>query len=1107
MAKSNRDRVSDVMDALKIGLAPFVIREFNAVYGKRLIDEIVATLGSSTRPLTMEDLRNVTSVVEVIDTQGWLKLIQFRWDEVFRAKLAQEHRSYVNELIAARNKWAHQEPFATDDAYRVADTATRLLQAVNAVDTASETQEIAYDLMRLRFKADEAKAVKKTEANGSSELTTRPGLKPWRMVVQPHPDVARGQYAQAEFAADLAQVLAGTAQKEYSDPVEFFRRTYLTQGLLDLLTTGIRRLCGEGGDPVVQLQTSFGGGKSHSMIALYHLVGGGLRLSDLAGGDELAARVGNIDLPVANRAVLVGTALKVSEPRQYPDATVRTLWGEMAYQLGGVDGYRIVESADVASVNPGSDTLVELLEMTGPNLVIIDELVAYARNVYGVSTQPSGSFDSIMSFIQSLTEAVKRASDSLLLISIPQSKIEIGGDGGFATLEILANTIGRIESVWKPVSAVESFEVVRRRLFASEIDYAARDAVITAFMDMYTANRQEFPSSVSEMDYRKRMTDAYPIHPELFDRLYQDWSTLERFQRTRGVLRLMAAVIHALWVRDDQSLLIMPGSVPLDSDGVKTEMLHYLPEGWSAIVDTDIDGPQSRPYAIDGAVPSLGRYQAARRVARTIFIGSAPSVAAQSARGIDELNIRLGVVQPGEQSPTFGDALKRMRDQLTYLYSDPIGNRYWYDTHPTVNKMARDRAQAVSDGDIEALIVERLKKIKNTADIFTGVHAAPLSPSDVADEQRTRAVVMPPDARHKRGDEASAAIREIKSIFEYKSNGTSKNPRIYRNTLVFIAPDESDYDALQSAVRDYLAWKSIDEEQEFLNLDAVQRRTVKDNRERADGNIDLRLQTTYSWLIVPEQPDPTGPVRWEAHRISGEDSLYLRAMRKIKQSELIIGAWSPDILRQTLDAFLWRDRDHITIKQLWDYLTTYVYLPRLRDQQVLLEAIQAGIGRLDAPFGYATGVDEQGNYTGLAYRRLSAVFPDAQSVVVRAEVAAEYLQRIQPTTPAPTAATPGNGSPTPPAGSGFVTPSEPAKPKAITRYYGAASLDAQRPNREFDLIVDEIIERLTSLTGCEVDIRVEISARRPDGFDEATLRTINENSRTLKFDSHGFEAE
>ncbi|MEZ4619258.1 MAG: DUF499 domain-containing protein, partial [Caldilineaceae bacterium] len=257
------------------------------------------------------------------------------------------------------------------------------------------------------------------------------------------------------------------------------------------------------------------------MLALYHLFSGNIGISQIPGGEFILEKTGDIDDKIhANRAVIVGTAFDANTPRQYNDVTTHTLWGEIAYQLGGVAGYKVMEAADLSGVAPGSDTVVKLLEAHGPTLIIIDELVAFARALYNSGRTPAGTFESVMTFMQSLTEGVRRASDSLLLVSIPESEIEVGGEGGKAALEILSNTIGRIESVWKPVTATESFEIVRRRLFNSEIDHAASDAVITAFQKMYAEGKGEYPTGVADGPYLARLRAAYPIHPELFDRLY-----------------------------------------------------------------------------------------------------------------------------------------------------------------------------------------------------------------------------------------------------------------------------------------------------------------------------------------------------------------------------------------------------------------------------------------------------------------------------------------------------------------------------------------------------------------------------------------------------------
>ena len=1096
MATSNRDRVGRIMDALREGLGPFVVREYKMAFrGSGYIAKIDNNLASSAFALPAEALQDENSLLKHLDVHSLFHLMWRAWNEVFQDKLGHVGRSYVSELIGARNNWAHQAAFSNDQAYRVADTATRLLKMVGAPEQTASVDEIGRELLRLRFETEAQRAKEKAQAE-AQRTTALPGLQPWREVISPHPDVASGRYIQAEFVADLSQVLAGTAEPEYGDPIEFFRRTYLTEGLLGLLVTGIKRLTTQSGDPVVQLQTVFGGGKTHSMLALYHLAGPNIELRDFAGGERIAEEIGNVDMPEANRAVIVGTAFSATNPTAHAEVSTHTLWGEIAYQLGGIEGYRMIADADAKGANPGSDAMLRILEKYGPCLVIIDELVAYARNLYGVEGLPAGSYDAVISFAQSITEAVRRSTDSMMLISLPESDIEVGGRAGRETLERLAHIIGRIESVWKPITARESFEIVRRRLFASDIDHAARDAAINAYADMYRNNKGEFPAGVSERDYLDRMRAAYPIHPEMFDRLYEDWSTLERFQRTRGVLRLMAAVIHQLWTRGDQSLLIMPGTLPLDAAPVRNELLRYLPDTWAAVLDVDIDGTESRPYKLDGNIPALGRYHAARRVAHTIFIGSAPSVAAMRIRGPEEVRIRLGCAQPGEPTAIFGDALRRMGADLTYLYTD--GSRYWYDTRPTVNKLARDRAQSFRDAMINAEIIQRLRGVSRTRD-FAAFHVAPPGTSDVADEDRARIVVLHPDAMHKRSSARTPALEEAEAFLQ--SRGSAQ--RLYKNMLVFLAADEHDCAALRTAVREFMAWRSIRQEEEQLNLDAQQRRQVAKSLGKADETVDLRVRAAYSWLLVPVQPEPLGAIEFQANRISGDANYYERAARKLRSDGLLIYEWSPDILRMELDHYIWGESKgwQVGLKRLWEYLAQYVYLPRLLDRQVLVAAVQDGVGRLDAPFAYATGVSDKGYHTGLVLRQTGRVYVDDRSLLVHPD----HVVEAPPPEPV---VRPPEGEPLPPGGSktgGDKVP-EP-KEKAVIRYYGRVQVNSQRVNREMGVIVEEVIQRLTSLQDCAVEVSVEIWARHPEGFGEGTIRTISENSRTLKFDQFGFEEE
>ena len=1089
MAISNKDRISRALDLLRDGLVPFVEREFEA----RLGADWQARVNDSRQ----YDLPSNKDGSFAWDSQALLRSMFQFWNEVFKSSLGQSERSFASELMTVRNDFAHEKPFSSDDTHRALDTAGRLLAAVSARKEAEAVNGMRQELMRTVY-AEQAR--KETRGRTLTlEGTPKAGLKPWREIVTPHQDVASGRYQQAEFAADLAQVHRGEGTAEYRDPVEFFRRTYLTEGLRALLTNAMRRLSGEGGDPVVELQTNFGGGKTHSMLALYHLFGAN-EANSLPGIEPLMKEVEMTRLPEGNRVVLVGTAMSPGQPDEKADGTVtHTLWGEMAWQLGGAEGYAKLAESDTSGTSPGSADLAELLKKYAPCLVLIDEWVAFLRQLYHVNDLPAGSFDANLTFVQALTEAAKAVDQTLLVATLPASQIEIGGEGGEAALERLRNTFGRVQSPWRPATPDEGFEIVRRRLFEPIIekdDFAARDAAIKAFSDMYRGNTGEFPQGCGEAEYKRRMEAAYPIHPELFERLNNDWASLDKFQRTRGVLRLMAAVIHALWEREDKSLMILPAHIPMDHTGVHAQLAGYLSESWDAVLAKDIDGPTSVPLAIDQEIPNLGRYSATRRVARTIYIGSAPMSQGPNP-GIDDRRIRLGSAQPGETVATFGDALRRLADRATYLYVD--GSRYWFSTQPSVSRLADDRAADCDADDIAMKLVEYLRKDASRGD-FAAVHIAPDESGDVPDEMEARLVVFGPTYTHVARSDDSPAIKAADEILS--NRGSSQ--RLYKNMLAFLAPDKQRLGDLEQAMGLLMAWSSIVDEEESLNLDAFQRRQAKTKKDEFEETVRARIQETWTWAIVPSQPDPKDrKIEWSASRLQGQDPLAVRASKKLGQEEALMTQIGPARLKLVLDNHLWTGVDHLGTKQLWEYLASYLYLPRLRDSAVLTNAIQEGISQLVGDhFGYAERFDEDANrYEGLKLTGGGSVLIDSMSVVVKPEIAKAQQVAEQPKPPGE-----GEGErpepPTEPPPEGKPEPSEPQLPK---RFFATVELDPDRAGRDAGRIAEEVLQHLTVLPKAKVRITVEIDADVPDGVSEETQRVVSENCQTLKFKSHGFE--
>ncbi len=1095
MAITNHERVGKAMDLLRDGLAPFVERE---LVGKDVTD------GYATPAKPVSDQ----------DAAGLLKLIWDNWQLVFRNILGNAERSLVAELRDWRNKWAHQESISGDDAYRALDSASRLLAAVSAPQW-EELDKIKNELLRVRFD-EQARGERRKQMGAAIESGATAGLKPWREVITPHGDVASGGYQQAEFAADLWQVHLGEGSSEYRDPVEFFRRTYLTESLKRLLVRAVQRLAGRGGDPVVDLQTNFGGGKTHSMLALYHLFSG-VSPGDLADVEQIMQEAGPDRLPSVTRVVLVGNKISPGNPSIKHDGTaVRTLWGELAWQLGGKRAFQRVQADDERATSPG-DVLRELLNEYGPCLILIDEWVAYARQLHDQSDLPAGSFETQFTFAQALTEAAKAAENCLLVISLPASDsggsphvddAEVGGQRGREALGRLRNVVGRVESSWRPASAEEGFEIVRRRLFEPLADserFRDRDVVARAFADLYRTQHQEFPVECRDADYEKRIRAAYPIHPEIFDRLYGDWSTLVNFQRTRGVLRLMAAVIHSLWATGDRSPIILPASISIDDRQVQFELTRYLSDNWTPILEKDVDGPSSLPVQIDGQMSNLGKFSATRRVARTIYLGSAPT-AETANRGLDDRRVKLGCVLPGESPAVFGDALRRLAGTATYLYQE--GTRYWYSTQPTVTKLAEDRAQQLTrePEKVGYELRNRLAADLKQRGDFSRIHPLPQSGQDVPDDRDARLVVLGNDQPYSRGADNPAQLAAA-SILE--SRGSA--PRLYRNSLVFLAADRTRLQDLDDALRRYLAWESIMGERNELNLSPHQVKQAETQKEAAYSTVTARLPETYQWLLVPEQPKPQNTMGWQVIRLTSQDALAVRASKRLKNDEQLVTALGANRLRMEMDRIpLWRG-DHVEVRQVVDDFARYPYLPRLKDADVVLKAITDGVGFLSwqqDSFAFAEDYDKDGmRYRGLRANQMMTL-PDGDSsgLLVKAEAARrQFDAEAKPPTPPPVPDTDGDDPPKP--DDPVVKPPDPPAPARPKRFHGTVFLNAMRAGVDASQIADEVISHLAGLVGAKVTVTLEIEAEVPDGAPDHVVRTVTENSRTLKFTSQGFEEE
>lgn len=943
-------------------------------------------------------------------------------------------------------------------------------------------------------------------------------MKPWRQIAKPHKDVLEGKKQQSEFAADIFHVMRGDAAPEYLDAEKFFARTYITEGMRLLLISVARRLTGQDGDPVIQLQTNFGGGKTHTLLAVYHLATRTVSTDRLPGIPAILDEANITSLPQARVAVIDGNDLTPNQPAVRGALKINTIWGHLAYQLLGAEGYDRVADSDKTGTAPGKEIMVELLKAAAPCVILLDELVAFFRQLDDSKELTAGKFGSNISFIQILTESVKAVPNAILLASLPESDTEAAGTFGRTALDTLEKYFGRVESVWKPVASDEAFEIVRRRLFESIGDAEDMEDTCREFTDYYRKNKDKLPQEVQEGSYFDRLKASYPIHPEVFDRLYEDWSTLDKFQKTRGVLQYMAIIIHRLWNANDQDPLIMPGSIPLEDTQVRIKSTHYLPQGWDPIIENEIDGEGSMPARIDGGDTRFGSIFAATRVTRTIFLGSAPSTQAQVSRGINVEHILLGCAVPGQPLSTYEDVLKRLRDKLHYLFADM--DRFWFDTRPNLRREMETRKSKVEADQVRKKGKELTAQLCGHGTIFSGVHV--FTPhADIPDDigHGLRLVVIPLDyTKAYSKANAKPAFEAAREILENRG----EQPRHHRNRLIFLLPDMNIVTRAQDQCRIYLAWSEIvtDIEDGRLNLDTFQARQAKKEKDVALQILKQELQECYRYVLIPMENGPRD-VTFDVRRLGTPSGSIAAAVEKLlTDDQSVILKWSPMLLKNLLQKrYFTNGQVEVSLQKVWLDCCNYYSMPRILHADVFTKTVCEGVSKGDF-FGYAMG-KEGDSYLGFSHGESMVTLGIDNSALLIQPATAEAYKLAHAPKPVPAsgghAASSSDGSSGETSGStgtdsqpGNGPGSQPPSPGAGSNvpqhhhFFGTIELDPISAGLDFSNIMDEVVSNFTSKPGVKVTLKLDIEAHSDQPFDTNLVRTVKENSAVLGIHGDSF---
>lgn len=780
-------------------------------------------------------------------------------------------------------------------------------------------------------------------------------IRPWRMVVTPHEDIRQGRFDASVFAANLGHVVAGQGAVDYRDPATFFKKTYMTQGLSRLLREMMGRLSGRlKSEPVIQLQTPFGGGKTHTLLAMYHLLKSPRDVSRLDSVKKLLDAANLKEVPPAAVAAIVGMAMNVNRDR--------TPWGEMAHQLGGDRLYQMMAADDRAKTAPGTKLLGEMLEAAGPCVILVDEILSYLINASAVKVGEGTLRGTTLTFLQQLTEAVSNCPHALLVVTLTSQLAEYLDENAERAYQSIEKVMGRVETVKTPVEGQEIYEVIRRRLFEDLGDEEHRRATIEAYWAMYKRLGDGVPAACREPAYRDRMLIAYPFHPELISVLYERWGSIPEFERTRGVLRLLAFVISQLYQAKDNDPLIQSCNVELGSVEVRPELVKFIGNQFHGVIDTDIAGKDAKAPEIDRQLGSeYAKESVSEKLAKAIFMYS---FGGGQQRGATLPQLRVAVLNPELPPPFISDAADRLTKRLWHLYQD--SGLYYFDAQANLNRILVEREEMVRSEPDKVKDFARAQLNNMIGEQVFRVFRYPQEDRDVADQPRLGLVVLDLHqvvAEDNIPDDTAAFIGRI-----IKQHG--QGFRKHANALVFLAPDYQRASEVLDTARRLLALRNIDEDQTTKKkLTEEQKKDLAGRLKEAEARLPAALAAAYRHIVVPAENKTLRAFDMGIATLGGKELLSEKVAETLKASDQLLDRLDPALLIGPRWKLWPDDLEMVQVSVLAGYFTTLTHLPALTAPEVLQGTIAKGVER--GLFGYALGDGPAKKFDTIRFKELA----------------------------------------------------------------------------------------------------------------------------------------
>jgi len=856
-------------------------------------------------------------------------------------------------------------------------------------------------------------------------------LQPWWQVAVPHRDIRRGKIS--DFAADLNSILKGKASIEYVDPKVFFQRTHITKGLKNIIKDVLLSLSGKERSKIIQIQTPFGGGKTHALVALYHLAKHSEQALRSEDARKLLKEIGLNVIPKINLAVFVGT---VPDPLKG-----KTPWGEIAEQLGL---YELVEEHDKRRITPGREIIEKIIEERRPLLILIDELAEY--------TVKAREFeDQIFAFCQELTEAIKASKQCALVCTLPSSAPY--GERGERVLSQLQRIFGRMQVIYTPVEGEELYQILRKRLFEELGEKSIRKLVARKYFDLYQRLGEEVPHDVREPHYREKIEKAYPFHPELIDILFERWGSIPTFQRTRGVLRLLAEVVSDLYVRQHPSPLVQPAHINLGNPRIRRMFIEHIGEVFESVIASDIAGSAAKAARIDRAMGTeYSRFNIATGLATSIFFYS---FSGSERRGVTTQRLRVAVLREEIPPPIIGDTLRRLEDELWFLHHDEKNDLYYFSSVVSLNRVIVDKEEIIREEDMEEEIRKRVERI---AGRDFEVFIWPRSSSDVPDSRKLKLIILPPDLM--------AGTEKARKFIQEMIDRYSEGFRVYKNTLIFLLVDPNEYEGLKGMTRRFLALNAIKTDRGTMRrLTDEDKTRVVQRLKDADTSLWTKILSTYRYMAKASE-DGFKEYNLGIPTLGEKPDLARRVKEYLKDQEALLDKISPKVL---LEKTLAKEEERKSVTEVWEIFLKFPGLPMLESELVLKNAIVQGVK--NGVFGLL--IDEKIKYL----EDISPIDITGDAIIVRKDIAQkmkkEELEEVEekPSGPEEVSAE----GPTPP-----ISIREP-----IRRFFIRAAIP-------WDKLSDVVrgVFRPLSREGAQISLEVKIEAKSEKGINRNTLENV-----------------